>query len=333
MNANAVSTEDLRRLAEASAWRMRLAEEGTEGSAAFEAWLAADPAHAAAWARVDGAWTKMGEHAASPQMIAARHAALDDARRAGRSRRATRTMPWAISATFLIAAIIGIYAWLEAPVTYATAIGERRILTLADGSTLSLDSASRVRVDYSKQARDLELVQGQARFDVTRDVQRPFTVKARDRKIVAVGTAFNVDLASSEVLVTLIEGKVMVFDAGGGSETARPAPAVELHAGEQLAAAPSRAPRIREANIERVTAWQGGQLIFENESLSAVADRVNRYSRTPVKVVDESVGELRISGAFNTGDVNGFVDAVTHYLPVQASTDADGARRLAHARQ
>src|SRR3546814_1264895 len=77
---------------------------------------------------------------------------------------------------------------------YRTVLGERRVVTLADGSTVSLDAASEVRVAYSERARELALVRGQARFDVAHDPRRPFAVQARDQRVVATGTAFNVDL-------------------------------------------------------------------------------------------------------------------------------------------
>src|SRR3546814_3966246 len=76
---------------------------------------------------------------------------------------------------------------------YRTVLGERRVVTLADGSTVSLDAASEVRVAYSERARELALVRGQARFDVAHDPRRPFAVQARDQRVVATGTAFNVD--------------------------------------------------------------------------------------------------------------------------------------------
>src|SRR3546814_3917007 len=113
---------------------------------------------------------------------------------------------------------------------YRTVLGERRVVTLADGSTVSLDAASEVRVAYSERARELALVRGQARFDVAHDPRRPFAVQARDQRVVATGTAFNVDLFGPQVLITLIEGHVQVLEAT--SSRAAPKARSEEHTSE-----------------------------------------------------------------------------------------------------
>jgi transmembrane sensor len=207
---------------------------------------------------------------------------------------------------------------LGQPDLYQTALGERRVVTLEDGSRISLDSDSAVEVSYQERSRDLRILRGQARFDVAHDVERPFSVAARGQKVIATGTAFNVDLTGGTVQVTLIEGRVTVLDERKGEADgfARPKP-VELVAGQQLAIN-SNSRALRAANLEKASAWERGQLVFENETLTSIVSRVNRYSRTRVVVADAKAGALRISGVFNTGDVNGFVDTVTSYLPVTA---------------
>jgi transmembrane sensor len=93
---------------------------------------------------------------------------------------------------------------------------------------------------------------------------------------------------------------------------------IALKAGEQLAFAPAVPPVIAPVNLQQVTAWTAGQLIFDNEPLSVVAERVNRYGAAQILIEDPSVADLRISGVFNAGDVAGVVDIITQYLPVQA---------------
>jgi len=325
----------LRRLAEASAWRSRLTELGVDSSEGFEAWVEAHPENVRAWEAVQGGWQAVGEAAASPELMAARRDALDRARRASASRRG-RGLLWAagIAASVVLAAGVGAGGLvatgrIAVPQTYATARGERRVVTLEDGSRVSLDSGSKVVVRYTKAARRLELLAGQARFDVAHNAARPFSVRAGDETVVATGTAFNIDLAGRRVLITLIEGRVTVLHvahAGRLATFAAPpvaAAAVVLKAGQELVAAPEAPPRIEVASLDRVTAWQGGQLIFDDEPLASVAERMSRYSRTPV-VVDPSAASLRISGVFNAGDVASFVDTVDRYLPVEATEDPDG---------
>lgn len=317
-------TEDMRRLAEASAWRVSLAEADQETNGEFEAWLAADNRNHAAWRQIETPWAYFGENSAAPELIAARRAALGDARRLGQRRWGTRNLSpriAAIAALLCIGVVVwAAFVWHGATQDYRTAFGERRTLVLSDGSRISLDSQSEVRVAYSRNARELELLRGQARFEVAHDVERPFSVRAGSQKVVATGTDFNVDIPSSQqVLVTLIEGHVVVL---GGKKP------VELHAGEQLSALNGRVARVERVAADRITSWESGQLFFDNEDLSSVVQRVSRYATTPVTVMDGKAAHLKISGVFNAGDAVGFVETVTHYLPLKASAAQNGQIQL-----
>ena len=78
-----------------------------------------------------------------------------------------------------------------------------------------------------------------------------------------------------------------------------------------------------QANLDRATAWESGQLAFKDEPLGAVAERVSRYAAQPVSVAPGAAG-LRVSGVFKAGDIDTFVDIVTSYLPVRATAAPDG---------
>lgn len=196
------------------------------------------------------------------------------------------------------------------------------MVPLPDGSKVSLDSGSKVRIRYTKDARKLELVAGQARFDVAKDVRRPFSVTARDQTVVATGTAFNIDLLGPKVFVTLIEGHVFVVRESKRQSELQPAP-IALEAGEQLVSAPAGRPQVRAISIERATSWETGQLTFADEPLGAVAERISRYAEDPISVAPDAAA-LRVSGVFRAGDTAAFVDMVTSYLPVAADTASDG---------
>jgi len=326
--STALKPDSARRLAEAAAWRVHLTETNAETSEDFENWLAADPSNEAAWRRVESSWNRFAENPAAPELIAARRAALGDVRGQGK-RRWTRSWLQIAAALGIVVggAIWGAQSWLQLqhkpPLDLKTAFGERRILSLSDGSRISLDSASDVQVRYGARARQLWLLHGQARFEVAHDTSRPFTVTAAGRTVIATGTDFDVDLPKQGVVVTLIEGHVKIT---GGRKI------VKLDPGEQLAVSASGAQKLADVNVGRVTAWQSGQLVFDNEPLSQVVERISRYSTVPVTVADANTGSLRMSGVFNTGDVAAFVEAVTHYLPVTASQPQYGAivLRLKH---
>jgi transmembrane sensor len=326
------------RLMQAAHWRNRLSELGADTTPEFEAWLR-EPVNREAWEQVSAPWDFLGEHRGAPEAAAARRAALQDARDAAAGpARSRRRLGFGIAAALLLAvAGWGTLQWRAATQDYATARGERRIITLADGSRVSLDSSTEVTVRYTGSARQLALLRGQARFDVAHDVERPFSVLAGGQKVIATGTVFNIDLTGRRVLVTLIEGHVVVVDEKSRAQTdmplaARPK-ALELTAGQLLTLRPNKAPDITPANIQRITAWMNGQLVFENETLSDVVQKVNRYTATPIEIRDPKVAAMRISGVFNTGDLTGVLDIITHYLPVTAVDSTNGAVVLERKRR
>lgn len=307
-------------LVEAAAWRARLTEQDADHTSAFEAWLAADPAHAAAWKRVQEPWKSVGAHASAPEMVELRRSALAHAHQASRSRRSFAKKLALAAGVFALVAGTAVLWQMMQPDVYTTRTGERRVVTLADGSQIALDSQSEVRVRYSRNTRDLTLSSGQARFKVAHDVQRPFSVTADGHKVVATGTAFNVDLFGPNVLVTLIEGRVIVLAPDN----------IPLDAGQQLVLSEVAPPSISRINIERAMAWENGEVIFENDPLSTVVARMNRYARQRLVIEDDRTSQLRISGVFHTGDVDGFVSTIVSYLPVRAEKAMDGSTRLSH---
>lgn len=318
-----MSAHDARR-AEAALWRARLEEEPQLALTPEYLDWSADPANRRVAGHADQAWELMDELSATPEMIALRHAALADARRSAGRRWAPRTrqrMAAAIAAGVVLAASAA-GAWTLAPKTYRTDIGERRVITLQDGSRISLDAASVVRVRYSRGARKLQLVRGQARFDVARDLGRPFVVDAGDRLVSATRGAFNIDRAARTVCVTLLDGAAVVRPDPGLFHRDAPAGSTLLKAGQQLTADPAR-QTLASADAREVTAWERGELVFTDEPLADAVARVNRYSVRKIEV-DPSAASLRVSGAFNAGDTASFLDAMASYFKLAAVPGADG---------
>src|SRR5438874_8356342 len=214
------------RLVEAAVWHTRLAEASADGSEELAVWLAEDPRNRAAWRRVQTPWALLGEQATAPELIRLRRAALAHAHDVGRSRwlrmwRFSLSGALAAAAGILTVTIVTLLVWqTQRSEVYRTRVGERRVVTLADGSQVALDSQSEVKLRYSAHARALTLTKGQARFDVFHDVERPFSVAADGHKVIATGTAFNVDLLGSSLLVTLIEGHVVVYPKAPGPGSA-----------------------------------------------------------------------------------------------------------------
>jgi transmembrane sensor len=315
-------------LIEAARWRMRLAGSPQERGDEFRAWLMADARNGEAWSQVQTAWDAMDARATSPKLVQWRQDALAYVGRAavssgtaGRVRR-----PWAIAlgvaASLVLAAGAALWSSYRFD-DYRTTPGERRVVTLADGSEVALDSDSEVKVRFGRHARELILVAGQARFNVAHDMLRPFSVQAQHHEVVATGTSFNVDLTGADLVVTLIEGRVVVLPPPASRESES-----TLDAGEQLVLSPVAPPRIVRVNVDHAIAWESGSLIFDNEPLSKVIRRVSRYGGPPISLADAPTANLRISGVFREGDIRGFLDTVASYLALSAEQQPDGSIRL-----
>jgi transmembrane sensor len=333
-----MSESDTSRLTQAATWRVRLAEHDMEGCPELSAWLAEDGRNAAAWKQIQDDWALFAEHANSPEILELRSEALTHAHEVGkgrwiRSRRFALTNGLRIAAGIAILVVGGLIVWMKQPDVYTTRAGERRIVTLADGSEVALDSRSEVSVRYSAHARELTLTQGQARFDVAHDIERPFAVTADGHKVIATGTSFNVDLFGPSLLVTLIEGRVVVSSAPSWASPTKvdtPVARIPLDAGEQVVFAPKKPPKVTHVNLGQAIAWENGEVVSENDTLTTVVARINRYARNAVIIGDAQTDELRISGVFHTGDVDGFVSTIVEYLPVRAQKQADGTTLLTH---
>jgi len=133
-----------------------------------------------------------------------------------------------VAALTILAGALG-FLELSSPI-YATALGEQRSIQFEDGSTVELNSRSKIRVKYSKGARDVELIEGQALFHVAHDTGRPFIVAVGATRVRAVGTQFDVYRKSNGTVVTVVEGRVAVYAAPQGllSEASGAAPTLPV---------------------------------------------------------------------------------------------------------
>lgn len=330
----------------AATWAARLADGQVpeDQSAEFQAWLDADPQNGAALEETVGAWHAVDHYAASAQMMALREAALSSARKslARRERRWTpQRLAWASLAASLMIAVIfaATLAWLS-PRTYETAVGERRVVALSDGSKVSLDADTVVKVRYTGKERRLWLERGRARFDVARNPLRPFSVTAGDEVVVATGTAFSVELVQSQLRVVLYEGHVAVLDRAQGAVRrtvdvgARKVPVdqllqpgrelvIPLKAQGQLASVIAPAA-VAPVDPVRTLSWEAGQLVFEDEPLELVVERMNRYSQKPMKVGDAAAAQVRVSGVFTAGDTDALVQGLAAAFAVKARNEPEG---------
>jgi transmembrane sensor len=296
----------------------------------FEAWLAADPAHRAAYASVERAWTGMANAGVDDRILSMRRAALGAPRHARRA----WIRPTAIAALGLvaIALVVGIvfrpgpWGADHGDSEYVTQVGERSSITLTDGSAVVLDTNSRIKVAFDSQVRRVQLLAGQVWFEVAKNQPRPFVVEAGDRKVTAHGTAFDVRLDDHDrVQVTLIEGRVSVEalnPTGAGPNI--PVEHEDLLPGDQLIVTGTRPATKRKTDVAKAISWRDGQIIFDDDTLAAAVAEVNRYSAKKIVLADPRLASLRMSGVFIAGHSDSFVETVTGNFPIKVTSDSDG---------
>src|ERR1700693_3781593 len=236
-----------------------------------------------------------------------------DSRDIGREggRRSPRTVGIAACAAGVAAIAVIAFAWL-AQSTFRTQIGERREVTLSDGSVVDLAPFSSIQVRYRTHSRSVLLERGQALFRVAKNPERPFTVEASGTRVRAVGTVFDVERTEQSVSVTVVEGRVTVTEqrdirASRGA-TADTSTNVSLGADEQIViSSTGKMNAVHKVKGEVEIAWVAGQLIFDNESVAGIARRFNLYKRTQIVLSDQELAARKISGVFSATDPESFV--------------------------
>jgi len=332
----------------AAEWYARLnaADCSQQERAQFEAWRERDPRNAAAFAVAE----RLGSTLARVATVDPRlKAMLDRAASAGatlpddpeeedaappsggaiaayprpvapRWRRARR---WAAAAAAVVTVAVGalLATGFEQPAENGVAAAvdlryaagsQRRVVTLDDGTVVHLDVASVVEIRFASARRDVFLVHGRALFEVAHDTARPFTVAAGAERVTALGTVFQVDRTTEQLVVTLTEGSVSVATDGGRAAPVRLAP------GEQLQVPPDAKPWIkRKVDTRSATGWSIGRHVFRETPLAAAIEEINRYAPVKVRLADPALAGLNVSGNFAAGDSEAVVAAFAAVLPLQ----------------
>lgn len=296
---------------EAERWFMRLQMRDSSHAdrAACARWRLADPAHAAAYAEVERLFRLAGQAGADPRLRAAARLARERMeRKRGRSGAWRRVASLSAAAAVALALAIGWYAWNPAQPGrhYATAVGERRTLTLDDGSVVLLDTDSALAVHYSRLRRDVTLEHGRAQFSVARQPRRPFLVHTGLGTVRAVGTHFQVRKRADSVEVTLMEGVVEVSAAAGDGKTR----VTTLAPGEQLDFDAGGHWDKRAFDPAVTRGWTEGQLVFRDRPLAEVVEEMNRYNTIKLRLGQPDLDGLKISGQFYSNDPASLIQAL-----------------------
>ena len=315
-------------LDEAAEWLVRL-NESTATQTDFEEWqrwLSENPRHARAFHVLEGTWHLSAQaaiaHHSRVQPSLSRYRPDEPVstwvrRQTHRRRRRT----WAAGAAVLALAVALGTWWYHLPAVIQTATAEQRVVWLPDRSRVTVGPRTRVSYRYSAGTRALTLDEGQAFFEVTKDARRPFVVDTRRGRIIAVGTAFSVDVMPDRLNVTVAEGTVRIENAAEPTHAPRDStvtPTIFVTAGRRyIAAATTGATVTALPSAAPDVSWRDGRLAYYGDPLSAVIADLNRYAPDPIELADSHLGSLQYTGTVFPESVNDWLASLPNIFPVR----------------
>jgi transmembrane sensor len=314
--------------------------------AEFQAWLEQSTAHTVAFVRLEAAWKQAkrlkalsapvppGQVPAPGDWQLTRFFDKPDMRplaasgTSSLSRSFKRRSLLAVAATILLA-VAGSVAWLVWPggPHYSTPVGGLASVPMSDGSKVTLNTDSRIRVAITETERRVELQQGEAFFEVAKDPNRPFVVTVGKKRVIAVGTAFSVRRNGNDVRVAITEGRVRIEDVEDRSSAQEVADEkiLTLSAGG-VARASESGVLVQEKPVPEIQSdlsWRTGYLIFRNAPLADAVAEFNRYNLRKIDINDPAVGAIRVSGKFRSTQFEAFVRLLEAGFPVRAQSVDD----------
>lgn len=265
---------------------------------AFNAWLSTSEAHASAFAQAQQLWSDVGHTATAAAHVPAR--------------RPRRRWP-AVAASVLLAAAAAL-TWQQVPALYAdyhTSVGQRQVLTLADGSRVTLNSASALSVDFTSSERNVSLRSGEALFEPATGDVRPFVVTVGDERLQSTNAAFSVRRDGASLTVVVQTGHVQF---SGAHQT------VLLQADQRLRYRPDQ-PLLAQQPVDAqsLTAWQRGKLIFNGRPLGEVVGELERYQHGRIVISDRQLAALPVSGVFDLNDPQGLLRTLEQRYPLKVT--------------
>ena len=321
--------------AAAAAWFAKREAEGwtPEQQSELAAWLEQSTAHRIAFLRVCEAWKRFGELDSltmdrapgaipdrgtwvwSPLPLEALRTVAVAPRawfhRIGRSAAAVMTL--------VVLGAVGLVSWYVARqgTSYRTEVGQVRSIPLEDGSHVTLDTGSRIQVAVTANERRIDLIHGDAYFEVAKDPMRPFVVSVNRARVVAVGTQFYVERDDDGLIVLVTAGKIRLE---------RPAESPqEVAAGSQarVDASELRISHPTDMELEEMLGWRNGYLLFRDTSLVEAVAKFNRYTHKKMLIEDPSIAGIRIGGHFRLDDVQGFLWLLKSGFPINVDERGD----------
>ncbi|MBL8265617.1 FecR family protein [Steroidobacter sp.] len=287
----------------------------------LSAWLQASSARRVVFLRLDNAWSEASRlkalgaglpsgqapwtEASEPQSVVTPPVA-----------RPKSTSYWrgALAASLVLVVFAATWALLPQRSTYRTEVGGMQRVALADGSRITLNTDSEVRVAFVEHERRIQLQRGEVFFEVAKDRSRPFVVIAGERRVVAVGTSFSVRREKEDISVIVSEGQVRMEQSAGAAEQ----PVALLSAGS-IARSDHQSVLVQKKPLSDVTqylSWRTGFLVFQGTPLSDAAAEFNRYNDDKIVIGNSTLAGMKIDGNFRSNNVDAFVRLLGQNFPV-----------------
>lgn len=278
-------------------WVLRLASDDVSQTEIdrCKAWLAGNPIHRQAFERCRSLWQGVAEH---PELFEADwhpHVARNDpVRRRGTARHAGLAAG-AIAASLLLV-LMAPPMLLLARADHVTSQGKTQAIALSDGSTVVLDRATAIALDFSTRERRISLLRGNAFFTVRHGDHRPFRVSSQGSITEDIGTSFEVRQENGGTAVAVAEGMVR-FEAEGDPAGRR----LTLQAGDSASLdRDGNMVRGRPANANMVAAWRNGELLIDHATTAQAIAMIAHYRKGPTWIWADLPERDPVSGLFRT---------------------------------
>ncbi|OAI08984.1 iron dicitrate transport regulator FecR [Methylomonas methanica] len=298
---------------QAVAWHARLTSGAVDDSvlSEFDRWRRQGPEHQQAYRDVEALWQQLPLPLLADRQR--RRALVAKQRRAVLARRGLSV---AAAASLLLAVMAGFYPdYLQHPLAdYRTRIGEQTSITLADGSIAHLNTDTAIDVSINGNERRIELLRGEAEFDVAHDADKPFRVATGATTTEALGTRFIVRYDGKAGAVTLLQGRVRSSrPSAQGAQTDSAA----LQAGQQLAFTADRLGTPQTAELSNADAWRRGRLLMNFVPLKQVIAEINRYRRSQIRLLDDKLAEREVNIAIDIKQTDAWLKALQQTLSIK----------------
>lgn len=287
----------------------------------LKAWLAEDAAHRRAFDEARTLWHRLGPLEGAMERLLAedrRQAAPASTLPDTRFRRVMfgAGIIAAGLASIMLSQDIRILLWAD----HRTSVGQQQVVSLPDGGRAYLNTDTAIALSYTAHERRIELLRGEALFEVAPDRTKPFRVHAQGGVTQAIGTAFAVHAQERETRVTVTRGIVSVSTAHGRSTD----PPLEIVRDQQTVYRQGESPQAPYAvESETAVAWTNGTIVIQGRPFTQAMAELNRYRRGRIVVLADEARTKPVSGRFTLRGIDEAVTALaaTQHLRVVRLTD------------